>query len=101
MAEASEAWQAVKPTGLAAALLAITIVFTPMILVVIGLRIWVRVTHHCFGLEDWLMCIGATLNLVHNGVVIWGSRDLLADLLYQQLHVYQDIYLRSATARYR
>ncbi|KAF5710322.1 integral membrane protein PTH11 [Fusarium globosum] len=73
MVEASEAWHAVKPTGLAVALLAITIVFTPMILVVVGLRIWVRVTHHCFGLEDWLMCIGATLNLVHNGVVIWGS----------------------------
>ncbi|KAG5781949.1 hypothetical protein H9Q73_004380 [Fusarium xylarioides] len=73
MAETSEAWHAVKPTGLAAALLALTIIFTPMIVVVVGLRIWVRVTHHCFGLKDWLMCIGATLNLVHNGVVIWGS----------------------------
>ncbi|RKL10232.1 hypothetical protein BFJ68_g8848 [Fusarium oxysporum] len=73
MADASQAWHAVKPAGLAAALLAVTVLFTPMILVVVGLRIWVRVTHHCFGLEDWLMCIGATLNLVHNGVVIWGS----------------------------
>ncbi|SCO75947.1 related to integral membrane protein PTH11 [Fusarium oxysporum] len=73
MADASQAWHAVKPAGLAAALLAVTVLFTPMILVVVGLRIWVRVTHHCFGLEDWLMCIGVTLNLVHNGVVIWGS----------------------------
>ncbi|KAH7245606.1 hypothetical protein BKA59DRAFT_511571 [Fusarium tricinctum] len=73
MADASELWHAVQPSGLSAAMLAITIVFTPVCAAVVTLRIWVRLTSHCFGLEDWLMCIGATLNLVHNGVVIWGT----------------------------
>ncbi|KAF5649628.1 integral membrane protein PTH11 [Fusarium sp. NRRL 52700] len=121
MVKVSEAWHAVKPTGLAVDLLAVTIIFTPMVIVLVGLRTWVRVTHHCFGLEDWLMCIGATLNLVHDGVVIWGSftgigtlesklntagdgrlqsREILADLLYQQLYVHQDIHLRSALTRH-
>ncbi|KAI6758659.1 hypothetical protein HG530_010899 [Fusarium avenaceum] len=54
-------------------MLTITIIFTPLCASVVTLRIWVRLTSHCFGLEDWLMCIGATLNLVYNGVVIWGT----------------------------
>ncbi|QPG93470.1 hypothetical protein C2857_000066 [Epichloe festucae Fl1] len=54
-------------------MLAINIVFTPICTAVVSLRIWVTLTSRCFGLEDWLMCIGALLNLVHNGVVIWGT----------------------------
>ncbi|KAF4452080.1 hypothetical protein F53441_5012 [Fusarium austroafricanum] len=73
MANASEGWHAVQPSGLAAALLALTIIFTPLCIAVVSLRIWLRLAHNCFGLEDWLMCIGALLNLVHNGVIIWGS----------------------------
>jgi uncharacterized membrane protein HdeD (DUF308 family) len=44
---------------LSAAMLAINIVFTPICTAVVSLRIWVRLTSRCFGLEDWLMCIGA------------------------------------------
>ncbi|SPJ70480.1 related to integral membrane protein PTH11 [Fusarium torulosum] len=73
MTDDSELWHAVQPSGLSAAMLAITVVFTPLCAAVVSLRIWVRLTSHCFGLEDWLMCIGTTLNLVHNGVVIWGT----------------------------
>lgn len=58
MTDDSQLWHAVQPSGLSAAMLAITIVFTPLCAAVVSLRIWVRLTSHCFGLEDWLMCIG-------------------------------------------
>ncbi|KAH8820254.1 hypothetical protein F5884DRAFT_849523 [Xylogone sp. PMI_703] len=73
MSSSSEAWHAVDPQGLAAALLGVTITFTILCLVVVGLRIWTRISTRCFGLDDWLMCLGTTINMAHNGIVIWGS----------------------------
>lgn len=54
----SEQWKAVKPTGLAAAILGVTIIFTFLCVVVVGLRVNARVVLKVFGPEDWLMCIG-------------------------------------------
>ncbi|KAF4997112.1 hypothetical protein FDECE_12189 [Fusarium decemcellulare] len=73
MADALEPWHAVEPRGLAASILAVTIVFTVLCLVVVGLRVWIRINTHCFGREDWLMCVGTVINMVHNGIVIWGT----------------------------
>ncbi|KAJ3527239.1 hypothetical protein NM208_g10798 [Fusarium decemcellulare] len=73
MADALEPWHAVEPRGLAASILAITIVFTVLCLVVVGLRVWIRINTHCFGREDWLMCVGTVINMVHNAIVIWGT----------------------------
>ncbi|KAF4472584.1 integral membrane PTH11 [Fusarium albosuccineum] len=78
MADALEPWHAVEPRDLAASILAasilaVTIVFTVLCLVVVGLRVWIRINTHCFGREDWLMCVGTVINMVHNGIVIWGT----------------------------
>ncbi|KAF4963470.1 hypothetical protein FSARC_8519 [Fusarium sarcochroum] len=72
MADAMEPWHSVKPSGLAAAILGVDIAFTALCLAVVSLRVWIRLTTRCFGHEDWLMCIGTLLNMVHNGIVIWG-----------------------------
>ncbi|KAH8654192.1 hypothetical protein BGZ61DRAFT_594821 [Ilyonectria robusta] len=72
MADSTE-WEAVKPGGLAAAILGVTIAFSVLCIVVVGLRVGARVSTGVFGLEDWLMCVGFALNMVHNGIVIWGT----------------------------
>ncbi|KAL6355397.1 hypothetical protein LRP88_10986 [Fusarium phalaenopsidis] len=69
---AVEEWHAVEPRGLAAAILGVTIAFTILCLSVVGLRVYLRLSTRNFGREDWLMCIGTTINMVHNGIVIWG-----------------------------
>ncbi|KAM6506172.1 hypothetical protein FSOLCH5_014357 [Fusarium solani] len=69
---AVEEWHAVEPRGLAAAILGVTIAFTILCLSVVGLRVYLRLSMRNFGREDWLMCIGTTINMVHNGIVIWG-----------------------------
>lgn len=57
MADSTE-WEAVKPGGLAAAILGVTIAFSVLCIVVVGLRVSARVSMGVFGLEDWLMCVG-------------------------------------------
>lgn len=58
MTDSTQAWHAVHPHGLAAAILVVTIVFTVLTLIVFGLRVWIRITTRCFGPEDWLMTVG-------------------------------------------
>ncbi|KAL6412321.1 hypothetical protein AUP68_04706 [Ilyonectria robusta] len=72
MADSTE-WKMVKPDGLAAAILSVTVIFSVLCIAVVGLRVSARVSSGVLGLEDWLMCVGFTLNMVHNGVVIWGT----------------------------
>ncbi|KXH30254.1 hypothetical protein CNYM01_04176 [Colletotrichum nymphaeae SA-01] len=66
-------WHAVRPEGLAARILSVTIGFTVACLVVVGLRVWLRLKLSTFGTEDYLMCAGVTLNMVHNAVVMYGT----------------------------
>lgn len=82
-------WQPVKPEGLAAAILGVTIFFTIICLIVVAFRIYLRLKLHLFGPEDWLICAGTVrskawktiylannkqiLNMVHNGFVIYGT----------------------------
>lgn len=90
MADDPTEWRAVKPEGLAAAILGVTIIFTVLCIAVVALRVYARVSMQTFGLEDWLMCGGfvsvrqkagrfgekltwkKTINMVHNGIVLWG-----------------------------
>lgn len=50
--------EAIEPEGLAAQLLGVTIMFSIVCTVVVGLRIWLRHFQNCIGLEDWLMVAG-------------------------------------------
>jgi hypothetical protein len=51
-------WSAVKPTGLALALLLTTLAFVVLTTVVIGLRIFIRLKTRRFGADDWVMTAG-------------------------------------------
>lgn len=53
----------VKPTGLAEKLLVLTIIFTIVSIIVIGLRVWIRLETKLFSLEDYLMCIGTVITI--------------------------------------
>ncbi|KAK1633248.1 hypothetical protein BDP81DRAFT_495453 [Colletotrichum phormii] len=66
-------WHAVRPEGLAARILSVTIGFTVACLLVVGLRVWLRLKLSTFGTEDYLMCAGVTLNMVHNAVAMYGT----------------------------
>ncbi|OHE98236.1 hypothetical protein CORC01_06433 [Colletotrichum orchidophilum] len=72
MADRQE-WHAVRPEGLAARILSVTIGFTIVCLLVVGLRVWLRLKLSTFGVEDYLMCAGVTLNMAHNAVVMYGT----------------------------
>lgn len=58
MSDISAEWHPVRPEGLAAALLAVTIVFSVLCTAVVLLRLWLRWTSKLVGIEDWLMGIG-------------------------------------------
>jgi hypothetical protein len=58
MADASLVWKSVQPEGLALAILVITILFTIICSLVVGMRVWIRLKTKLFSLEDYLMCIG-------------------------------------------
>ncbi|KAL2672223.1 hypothetical protein Neosp_012924 [[Neocosmospora] mangrovei] len=58
---AVEEWHAVEPQGLAAAILGVTITFTILCLLVVGLRVYLRLSMRNFGREDWLMCVGTAI----------------------------------------
>lgn len=57
MADSTE-WKMVKPDGLAAAILSVTVIFSVLCIAVVGLRVSARVSSGVLGLEDWLMCVG-------------------------------------------
>jgi hypothetical protein len=86
----------VKPEGLAATLLGVTLAMTIICPVVIAGRVYVRVRTRCFGDDDYLMCVALAslssrfelpfvslltmtqlVNLAHNGVVIRGAWNCL------------------------
>jgi hypothetical protein len=51
-------YEPIQPEGLALALLVVTIVFTALSTIVVGLRFYVRVSLNLFAVEDWLMLAG-------------------------------------------
>lgn len=53
-----EEWHAVEPKGLAARILGVTVGFTIVCLLVVGLRVWLRLKLSTFGTEDYIMCAG-------------------------------------------
>lgn len=56
-------WHPMRPAGLAASLLAVTVAFTAVSVVVVTLRLWMRVRSRCLGPEDWFMGVGLALFL--------------------------------------
>ncbi|KAH8589243.1 hypothetical protein B0O99DRAFT_655550 [Bisporella sp. PMI_857] len=72
MADASLVWKSVQPEGLALAILVITILFTIICSLVVGMRVWIRLKTKLFSLEDYLMCIGMALALAQYAVVMYG-----------------------------
>lgn len=58
MADATPAWERVKPEGLAEAILVVTICLTIICIVIFGLRMYIRLKTRVVGMEDYLMCIG-------------------------------------------
>lgn len=61
-----ENWHAVEPEGLAARILGVTILFTVVCLLVVGLRVWLRLKLSTFGTEDYIMCAGVVSYHVFN-----------------------------------
>lgn len=59
MADTGEhVWRAVKPEGLALAILVTTLAFVVLTTVVIAMRIFIRLKTRHFGTDDWVMCAG-------------------------------------------
>ncbi|KAH7176343.1 hypothetical protein EDB81DRAFT_897649 [Dactylonectria macrodidyma] len=63
-------FEPIRPEGLALAMMVVTIVFTVLSSIVVGLRFYVRISLHAFAVEDWLMLAGWIVNLGHNAAVI-------------------------------
>ncbi|KAJ9143417.1 hypothetical protein NKR23_g6557 [Pleurostoma richardsiae] len=66
-------WHRIEPQGLSTAILAVAVTFSVVSTIVISLRVAVRVWHRIFAIEDWLMCIGYVINMVHNSVISYGT----------------------------
>ncbi|KAI1493357.1 hypothetical protein F5X96DRAFT_622182 [Biscogniauxia mediterranea] len=66
-------WIAVQPTGLASAILGVTLTFSILCTVVMVLRVYTRIRMSNFALEDWLMCVGYVINMAHNAVISYGT----------------------------
>ncbi|KAH7150538.1 hypothetical protein B0J13DRAFT_290189 [Dactylonectria estremocensis] len=66
-------WHAIEPTGLARAILGVTLTFSILSIAVISLRIGVRLRLGRFATEDGLMCVGFVINMVHNSVICYGT----------------------------
>ncbi|KAH7134416.1 hypothetical protein EDB81DRAFT_903381 [Dactylonectria macrodidyma] len=66
-------WHAIEPTGLARAILGVTLTFSILSIVVITLRVGVRLRLGRFATEDGLMCVGFVINMVHNSVICYGT----------------------------
>ncbi|KAH8816994.1 hypothetical protein F5884DRAFT_830124 [Xylogone sp. PMI_703] len=69
----AKGWHSIHPTGLAAAILGVTIAFSILCFITIVLRVFVRLRLGLFATEDWLMCIGFVINMVHNAVICYGT----------------------------
>ncbi|RFU27484.1 hypothetical protein B7463_g8845, partial [Scytalidium lignicola] len=66
-------WLAIQPTGLAAAILGVTLTFSILSFIVMLLRVGIRLRLGLFATEDWLMCVGFIINMAHNSVICYGS----------------------------
>jgi hypothetical protein len=53
-----DVWRAVKPEGLALAILVTTLVFVVLTTIVIAMRIFIRLKTGTFGTDDWVMSAG-------------------------------------------
>lgn len=51
-------YEAIRPEGLALAMLVVTIAFTILSSVIVCLRFYVRLSLRSFAVEDWLMLFG-------------------------------------------
>ena len=51
-------WHPITPTGLAANIYGVALAFSILSTIVLGLRVYARLSLNQFSLEDWLMCIG-------------------------------------------
>ncbi|KAH8779806.1 hypothetical protein F5883DRAFT_192460 [Diaporthe sp. PMI_573] len=66
-------WHPITPTGLAANIYGVALAFSILSTIVLGLRVYARLSLNQFSLEDWLMCTGWLINMVHNSVIIYGT----------------------------
>ncbi|KAI3400711.1 hypothetical protein diail_1920 [Diaporthe ilicicola] len=66
-------WHSITPTGLAADIYGTALAFSILSTIVLALRVYARMKMKQFSLEDWLMCIGWLINMVHNSVIIYGT----------------------------
>lgn len=73
-----DVWRAVKPEGLALAILATTLVVVVLTTIVIAMRIFIRLKTRNFGTDDWAMSIGyarsAPFSAAVGGWLIMGVR---------------------------
>lgn len=58
MTDSDDAWHSVHPEGFGKSILAVTIFFTIVTLVVLVLRLYIKTTSKTNALEDYLMYIG-------------------------------------------
>ncbi|KAF3767176.1 hypothetical protein M406DRAFT_16824, partial [Cryphonectria parasitica EP155] len=63
----------ITPTGLAADIYGVTLAFSILSTIVLGLRVTARIQSMKFAIEDALMCVGWLINMVHNAVIIYGA----------------------------
>ncbi|EFQ34154.1 hypothetical protein CGRA01v4_09741 [Colletotrichum graminicola] len=81
----SSAWHAIRPQGLALAIVVTGILFFVLTTVVVATRCWIRFRANNVGLDDFSMVAGYLINVVHTSVAIrgcftgLGSRDAVLD----------------------
>lgn len=56
--DATADWTPVHPKGLAAGILGVSIAFTILSTLVLGLRLWTKLVYDAHGTEDLLMYVG-------------------------------------------
>ncbi|KAK2601355.1 hypothetical protein N8I77_010810 [Diaporthe amygdali] len=66
-------WHPITPEGGAANIYGVALAFSIVSTIVLALRVYARQRMKQFSLEDWLMCIGWLINMVHNAVIIYGT----------------------------
>ncbi|KAK1573748.1 uncharacterized protein LY79DRAFT_567814 [Colletotrichum navitas] len=69
----SNAWHAIKPQGLALAIVVTGIIFLALTTVVVTIRCWIRFRANNVGLDDFAMVAGYVVNVLHTLVAIRGG----------------------------
>ncbi|RTE84103.1 hypothetical protein BHE90_001426 [Fusarium euwallaceae] len=88
-----EEWHAVEPQGLAGAILGVTIAFTILCLLVVGLRVYLRLSTRNFGREDWLMCVGTTINMLNTPIMMEGAKAIV---FWQIFYVSGSVFIKAS-----